>query len=57
MLTEKQDGRRVKLADGQTENYGASTPVLYPPWLYRALRAEVLLGTQNITLALLFLYL
>ena len=30
-LQEKQDGRQVKYADGQIENNGASTPVLFSP--------------------------
>ena len=35
LFTEKQDGRRVKFADGQIENNGASTPVLFSPCLSR----------------------
>ena len=32
-LQKKQDGRQVKYADGQIENNGASTPVLFSPWI------------------------
>ena len=29
----KQDGRRVKYADGRIQNNSASTPVLFTPWI------------------------
>ena len=35
LFAEKQDGRRVQFADGQNENSGASTPVLFSPCFHQ----------------------
>ena len=37
LQTKKQDGRRVKCADGQIQNNAASTPVLISPCQHLAL--------------------